>query len=101
MTRRRLRRLRPAVDRLPTGWGLGVASGGASGGFVLMLGPLWVEWGEHDPPTIQRESIEDALENDRCGICGSVDHFREDHPAAATHAQAHAQADKCPPWCPC
>lgn len=27
---------------------------------------------------IQRESIEDALENDRCGICGSVDHFRED-----------------------
>lgn len=31
------------------------------------------------PPTIQRETIENALENDRCGICGSVDHFREDH----------------------
>lgn len=28
---------------------------------------------------IERESIEDALENDRCGICGSVEHFREDH----------------------
>ena len=27
---------------------------------------------------IERESIEEALENDRCGICGSVDHFRED-----------------------
>lgn len=29
---------------------------------------------------IQRETIEDALENDRCGICHSVDHFREDCP---------------------
>lgn len=28
--------------------------------------------------TIQRESIADALENDRCGRCLSVDHFRED-----------------------
>jgi hypothetical protein len=27
---------------------------------------------------IERESLADALENDRCGICGSVDHFRED-----------------------
>lgn len=27
---------------------------------------------------IERLSIEDALENDRCGICLSVDHFRED-----------------------
>lgn len=29
---------------------------------------------------IVRESLEDALENDRCGICFSVDHFREDCP---------------------
>lgn len=26
----------------------------------------------------ERESIEDALENDRCGICKSTAHFRED-----------------------
>ncbi len=29
---------------------------------------------------IRRQSIEEALENDRWGICGSEDHFREDHP---------------------
>lgn len=29
---------------------------------------------------IVRETVEDALENDRCGICLSVDHFREDCP---------------------
>lgn len=35
---------------------------------------------------IRRVSVEDELENDRCGICGSVDHFREDcpHPAEAS-----------------
>lgn len=35
-----------------------------------------------DPPgrPIQRETVEEALENDRCGICLSVDHFREDCP---------------------
>ncbi len=38
------------------------------------------------PVTIQRESVEDALENDRCGICLSVDHFREDCPRAAAAA---------------
>lgn len=27
---------------------------------------------------IERETIEDAMESDRCGICGSVQHFRED-----------------------
>jgi hypothetical protein len=37
-------------------------------------------------PTIRRESIEDALENDRCGLCGSVDHFREDCPDSMTAA---------------
>lgn len=29
---------------------------------------------------IERETVADALENDRCGRCGSVDHFREDCP---------------------
>jgi hypothetical protein len=29
---------------------------------------------------IQRETLREALENDRCGICGSVQHFREDCP---------------------
>jgi hypothetical protein len=34
------------------------------------------------PPAqvIERETVADALENDRCGICLSVDHFREDCP---------------------
>lgn len=48
----------------------------------------WVQDESTDYPTdawssesIQRETVEEALENDRCGICGSVDHFREDHPA--------------------
>jgi hypothetical protein len=35
---------------------------------------------------IARASVEDALENDRCGICGSIQHFREDHPADAPTA---------------
>lgn len=38
--------------------------------------PMRVEQGA----PIKRESIAEALENDRCGICGSVDHFREDCP---------------------
>ena len=29
---------------------------------------------------LERLSIADALENDRCGICGSEEHFREDCP---------------------
>jgi hypothetical protein len=36
---------------------------------------------EAEARQIERESIEDARENDRCGSCGSVDHFREDCPS--------------------
>ncbi len=43
-------------------------------------------WDLGGSPPIVRESIEDALENDRCGICLSVDHFREDCPRAAAAA---------------
>jgi hypothetical protein len=42
---------------------------------------------------IQRESVEDALENDRCGICGSVEHFREDCPAVSPGGQSTGQCE--------
>jgi hypothetical protein len=34
------------------------------------------------PPGFVRETLDEALENDRCGICLSVDHFREQCPQA-------------------
>jgi hypothetical protein len=39
---------------------------------------------------IVRESFEESEESDRCGICGSVDHFREDHPQ---HRAEHLGSD--------
>ena len=48
------------------------------------------------PVTIQRESVEDALENDRCGICLSVEHFREDCPPGPnTVTPAEMASDVC------
>lgn len=37
----------------------------------------------HAPQQIERESVEDARENDRCGDCGSPAHFVEDCPTRA------------------
>lgn len=37
-----------------------------------------------------RETLAEALENDRCGICLSVDHFREDCPMRAELARRDA-----------
>lgn len=44
-------------------------------------------------PPIQRETVEQALENDRCGVCLSADHFTEDHPEPEVHG-TRGQAER-------
>ena len=58
--------------------------------------------------SIRRETIEEALENDRCGICSSVEHFREDHlreeiaqatfKAVVEREESWVAGQPAPPW---
>lgn len=41
----------------------------------------------YTPKQVERESVVDALENDRCGACGSPAHFVEDCPTRAILAE--------------